>query len=609
MSAPTPQALTLPKLELRTLHQRLHALAQQAPLAENSILELLQLLLSLSNAAGAAYCLRNAQGQMQAGPRILSRQAQSWHDNLEQLILEEVARACDEDKLQTRVLDETHQAMIFACPVYQHAEQPPAHGIALVLVLGSQSREMFAMLLQLLAAHLSVRLSGAQACAKEADKQGLLPLFALSLQIFAAQDFKQGIGQLSSGLQREFGCQRVALGLLQQRRCRLFYVSELADIRRQAEFTHAAEGLFNACMLSGEALDSQDSETRRRHADIVRTLTLTGSEALYCLPLRQHAEAGIDAVLLFIWPVQPAQAAYTRLQAAAPALGAAVYGARRANPGRLQRISQYLRQHRLQRWLLVLVPSLLALLMLLPVPHKISGTVTLEPTVRRIVAAPFDGILARSFKEPGDLVDAQNLLAQMDPREIKWSLAGLEAELARTEKQKDASRAARDTAATQIAELEIERIKAEIALLQYRMDNLDIKSPIAGMLLSGDLSREEGSPLQQGETLFEVAPLQQMLAEVAISAEDIDYVAANMPMELYLDAYPGEHWSRSLERIRPRAQVIDGRNVFILEARLDNPEERLRPGMRGQARVIAGERSLGWVLFHKVWENIARWLR
>ncbi len=47
------------------------------------------------------------------------------------------------------------------------------------------------------------------------------------------------------------------------------------------------------------------------------------------------------------------------------------------------------------------------------------------------------------------------------------------------------------------------------------------------------------------------------------------------------------HWTGVIARLHPRAELIDGSNVFIAEVRLDDTED-LRPGMRGAAS-IAGD--------------------
>ena len=48
--------------------------------------------------------------------------------------------------------------------------------------------------------------------------------------------------------------------------------------------------------------------------------------------------------------------------------------------------------------------------------------------------------------------------------------------------------------------------------------------------------------------------------------------------------------------------------MFVSAVTVGNEDYELRPGMRGIASILSGERSLGWVLFHRAWEQVAVWL-
>ena len=67
--------------------------------------------------------------------------------------------------------------------------------------------------------------------------------------------------------------------------------------------------------------------------------------------------------------------------------------------------------------------------------------------------------------------------------------------------------AAGKTAAAQIDQLEIQRQEVKRQLLERRLANLEIKSPIDGIVVAGDLQRSEGVPVNVGQVLYEVAPL------------------------------------------------------------------------------------------------------
>jgi multidrug efflux pump subunit AcrA (membrane-fusion protein) len=139
---------------------------------------------------------------------------------------------------------------------------------------------------------------------------------------------------------------------------------------------------------------------------------------------------------------------------------------------------------------------------------------------------------------------------------------------------------------------------------------LALRAPLAGVVVSGDLRRAEGQPLQQGQVLFEVAPLEQMIVELDVPDREISRVRTGMPLRFRLEAFAGERWTGAIERVHPRSEQREGRNVFIAEAPLGNTDARfdLRPGMRGRAVIESDRRPLVWILGHRLWDFIVEGL-
>ena len=128
------------------------------------------------------------------------------------------------------------------------------------------------------------------------------------------------------------------------------------------------------------------------------------------------------------------------------------------------------------------------------------------------------------------------------------------------------------------------------------------------MIVSGDLERVEGAPVTTGQTLLEVAPLDKVVVEVAIPERSVAYVREQAQATIQLDAFAGQSWSGPLRTIHPRAEVRDSEQVFVGELELINPSGTLRPGMRGEVKVDAGWAPTGWILFHRPYRVVTRWL-
>ena len=278
---------------------------------------------------------------------------------------------------------------------------------------------------------------------------------------------------------------------------------------------------------------------------------------------------------------------------------------RRSEPRRSERIVQRVLDgfQSIRRRNVIAGILAVTLLMLVPVRYKVRADCELQPVRRRFIAAPLDGPLSRVLVCPGDTVAEGELLATINPREIEYELAGVKAEWNRADQERKGWVAKHDFAASKIALLESQRLQSQASLLEYRRNNLEIRSPINGVVVSGDLQQAEGTPVTQGETLFEVAPLGRMIVEVAIPEHEWSLVRDGMPVKFQLHALPGETKQGVLDRVHPRAELRDQENVFIAEAVIEDPEGILRPGMRGRAWISGDRHPWGWNLFHHAFDT------
>jgi len=77
-----------------------------------------------------------------------------------------------------------------------------------------------------------------------------------------------------------------------------------------------------------------------------------------------------------------------------------------------------------------------------------------------------------------------------------------------------------------------------------------------------------------------------------------------MAVRFRLESEGGRKRQALLATLHPSAEVSEGKHVFIAEAPLENPDGFLRPGMKGEARVMSGKQPVGWIFFHGLWEYL-----
>ncbi len=263
---------------------------------------------------------------------------------------------------------------------------------------------------------------------------------------------------------------------------------------------------------------------------------------------------------------------------------------------------RWYRSRTARQWLIA--ASCVCLLMLIPMPCQLNCDAIVQPVFRRFITTPFEGTLSESLVLAGDTVEPGQVLARLDGAQLRMELAGLDAEYAAARKKTNAALAQGNISDSQIADSDSKRIQAKINLLQTRLNDLEIRSPIAGVIVSGDLTKSTGAPLQKGQVLFEVAPLAGMQVELHVPESDVRLVRPEQSIELQLSAFPFHQWKTKLQRIQPRAEIIDQANVFVAEAAIENFNDQLRPGMKGHAEISIGWKSIGWIWFHRVWERV-----
>jgi multidrug efflux pump subunit AcrA (membrane-fusion protein) len=256
----------------------------------------------------------------------------------------------------------------------------------------------------------------------------------------------------------------------------------------------------------------------------------------------------------------------------------------------------------------LLAAALLGTLLLLTFAtgdYRVTADATLEGRVQRAVVAGIDGYVAEANARAGDLVRRGQVLGRLDERDLllerrKW--VGMRAQL--DEEYREAL-AAHDRAQVNIISARRAQAGAQLELVEENLLRTRLVVPFDGVVVRGDLSQSLGSPVERGDVLFEVAPLEGYRIILEVDERDVSDVAPGQQGRLTLSAMPAQPLPLAVERITPVAAAVDGRNVFRVEARLESPPPGLRPGMEGVAKIEIDRRRLIWIWTH----DLVDWLR
>ena len=245
------------------------------------------------------------------------------------------------------------------------------------------------------------------------------------------------------------------------------------------------------------------------------------------------------------------------------------------------------------RWAEYAQRSCLVLLFLavVPWPMRVGTDATVVPAERRLVSAIDGGVVKRVFVHEGDAVQAGQVLAQLDDGDDRVKLAQAEAALAQARRELADAEFRNDPSAAGQAKIRADLHEAEVQLEQQRVNEAQLRSPIAGIVITAKVEEKTGTLVKPGESFAEVVGQDRMAAEMSVPEEDLELVHQGNNVALKLNAFPTATFQGSVERISAQTRSSAGEQYFVVRAIFDNPGGLARDGMVGRARIHAGG---GW---------------
>jgi len=252
---------------------------------------------------------------------------------------------------------------------------------------------------------------------------------------------------------------------------------------------------------------------------------------------------------------------------------------------------------------------------------RADASFVLEPVAQRIVQAPLNGYIEEVFVEPGfEVIAGETVLAKLRTAEMESALGEAWAEHAAAISERDTAMRDGKIAEAQQAEARAARVRIAIEELQRKIAEATLVAPISGTVISPDLKRNEGGAVKLGDPLFEIAPVEQLRAELSVPEDEIADVAAageaakargeELGGELATEGRPADRLPFVVERINPVAEVEGNQNVFKVRVRLPEARLGLIPGMQGVAKIHLGRRSYAELWTRKLvnWVRMKLWI-
>ncbi len=495
------------------------------------------------------------------------------------------------------------------------------HGVVVLEVFSQPVDEVQAVMRQLHwgVAWLEVMLRRMEVQAAADTNERLRMVLDLLVSTVEQERFQPAAMALVTQLATKLNCDRVSLGFEERKKLRVKALSHSAEFGKQMNLVRAIGAAMD------EAVDQQGIITyplpedaaplvTRAHAELARQ---HGAGAICTIPIggSGHFFGGLTLERAADRPFDPDTVEFCESVAA---MAGPILQAKRREERWLITKTAASFTFQLKKFIgaghLVLKLSTIFLAALVfffyyaTGEYRVTSTVTLEGTIQRAVCAPFNGYITEARARAGDVVKEGELLCLLDDRDLKLERLKWVTQREQILKQYHEAMAKHDRSQIQINRAKIDQAEAQISLLNEQLTRTQVAAPFRGVIMKGDLSQSLGAPVERGQVLFELAPLESYRVIVQVDERDIADITVGQQGKLMVPSMPGEMFLFQIEKITPVSVAKEGRNYFRVEAHLNETSERVRPGMEGVGKVKVDERRLVWIWTHELIDWLRLWV-
>ncbi|MEM7576546.1 MAG: HlyD family efflux transporter periplasmic adaptor subunit [Planctomycetota bacterium] len=438
-----------------------------------------------------------------------------------------------------------------------------------------------------------------------------------------AKTLRQLAFTVTNNLRAKLGCDVVALGQVRGKKINVLSISGFAELSPRSPGVTTIASSMEEALDAGTTLvaqaggfNDQDELRNRLHAAWRRS---ANDAAVASIPLRLD-----DKVVAVISLRQPPHQAFdteqlTRIEQAVTPYAAALVMVERATATLPTQIARGVKATTKAVFLPRSAPraviyGLLAALTIWfafgSMSYRVHAICSVTPAVYRQVTTPFDGRIAEAFFMPGDAVKAGDLLAELDTTDLRRQHDQLASQYEVQRIALDRALAESDTGQVRVASAELRAIGIELQAAAALLHEARIVAPADGIVVEGDLQTLVGQPVSRGTPLYRIAENDGMRLEMAVPDHASSSIGTGLAGRFALDARPDAGSDLRIARIRPAAEVREGKNVFIAEADVSDAPDWVRPGMQGVAKIEAGERPVWWITLHRAvdWFRLKFWV-
>ncbi len=496
------------------------------------------------------------------------------------------------------------------------------HGVIVIEVLNRTSQELQTIMRQLHwgSAWLEVMFQRADIFRAEETNERLKTTLDLIASIAEHDRFQPSAMAFVTRLANKLECERVSLGFEHRKEVRVKALSHSAEFGRQMNLLRAIgnamdEAIDQKTIIVYPIPKDMTPVVTRAHEELSRH---HGAGNILTIPLRREDEF-LGALMLERPTNRPFDQDEIELCETVATIAGPILDSKRkedrwlitkAGESFVNQIKKFIGPgHLVLKLVTILIIALVIFFYFAKGDYRVSAPTTLEGTIQRAICAPFDGFIADARVRAGDIAKEGDILCVMDDRDLKLERLKWVSQKEQLIKQHREAIAKHDRPQILIIQAKIDQADAQIALIDEQLTRAKVTAPFNGVIMKGDLSQQLGAPVEKGQVLFEIAPLDSYRVIVEVDERDISEIKVDQKGELVLSSLPHEIFPLIIEKTTPVSIAKEGRNYFRVEARLEGNTQRLRPGMEGVGKIFIDRRRLIWIWTHELidWIRLKLW--
>ena len=257
-----------------------------------------------------------------------------------------------------------------------------------------------------------------------------------------------------------------------------------------------------------------------------------------------------------------------------------------------------------------------------PVTTEVLRHSAVEVANPEIIRPETIGFIKRVFVKEGDRVEAGQIIAELENRDLHQELAQQEIALQDYELRIRAALGVERPGEMKQIEALRDGAKARLEKARRDVEQLTLRAKTAGVVLNRDLASRVGQLLRPpNDTFCELAQLDPMQIKIPLNEQEVREVRAGHRVTLLADSFPGRKFEGvvksdptqldehnfplafSKQRGGDVPTVPDGtgrekllEHTYVVTVEVQNPDNLLRYGMTTRAKIETGKRPFGKIV-------------